>query len=125
MLELEGGGGVFWCNENVLQYCKAVGSERGERVDNHYNFYGNHKKSSSSPGIIPGGACRCGGGATATLDDCAAEGGGEEAEDAGAGVEREGAGAGAEPGAASSVIQAGSVRPRPLPAMMVSSGGDW
>jgi hypothetical protein len=34
------------------------------------------------------------------------------------GAERVGEGAGAEPGAASSVIHAGRVRPRPLPARM-------
>lgn len=45
--------------------------------------------------------------------------GGDDAEDAWErGVERVGDGAGAEPGAASSVIQAGKVRPRPLPAIV-------
>ena len=80
------------------------------------------------PGIMPAGAGRWGGGATATLAEGAAEAaceGGEDEEGGGADREVEGAGAGAEPGAASSVIQAGSVRPRPRPAILVESAGVW
>jgi hypothetical protein len=58
--------------------------------------------------------------------------GGGDVED-GEGAERmvDGAAAGAEPGAASSVIHAGNVRPRPLPAMIAKKdvrsdwSGDW
>ena len=47
------------------------------------------------------------------------EDGGDDAEDDWErGVERVGEGAGPEPGAASSVIHAGRVRPRPLPAIL-------
>lgn len=109
----------------MLQYCRAVGSERGQRVDRHYNFYGNQKKGIL---ITWHHSWRClplRGRSDRHVGRLRGGGWGEEAEDAGAGAEKEGAGAGAEPGAASSVIQAGSVRPRPLPAMMVSSGGDW
>ncbi len=78
------------------------------------------------PCAIPGGAWRCGGGATMTFDAVAWEEGGGEACEGGAWDRGEGAGAGAEPGAASSVIHAGRVRPRPRPAMIVTcEGGKW
>ena len=65
---------------------------------------------------------RCGGGATVTPDDGVGADGGEVAEGEACerGVDLEGDGA----AAASSVIHAGNVRPRPLPAIVLTRDGD-